>query len=637
MIAAMNKIIIKSAFVAIVIGFSAACANKTLDEANLIDQKNTEKEIAPCRVDFSASQIDVKTVFADRVGDAYNVNWTASQQVAISLNYGAKADASVTPSSDNKTATFSAMIQDDAAAEKTFYAISPASACKSIDNSSRSVTVTVPAIQTCTAGSCDEAAQIVVAKSATAASFPTDPVSLHFTHLTTYMKVKLINLPLGESVTSVSLSSDQKLAGDFVYSFEDGSLAPSANAVSTVEVKTTSAENIWFALAPSSNNITSLTIVVNTVSGKAITREISGLGKALGKGRIAEFSVNMNEPKFVSSAYYLVGDMFSWDDKTKAGIFQKTSADNPVWNIEFTTLVKNQCWKILTQENYDSANIYGEGVRGILGVGVDKSVETEGDLITDPKGAGMIENPGRYVLEIDMSTYKFKITQKSKFEQFFISVDGEERTEANMNKILYPEGDNKYSFIGKFGDETPVGFKFFANPDFIGGTDALAFGVGVGNAVVASGASFIMPDNKYYYVNYDMKARTYSMSLSGQPESEYSSISLIGGWDGWANDVDMQKAGLHNWVLKNHTIAAAADGNNPAFKFRANHTWEPGNPSWGWQTAGEPAVNVTSEDTNVSAKPYNYLVQGGANMKITPGTYDIYFNDISGRFVFVKK
>ena len=56
-------------------------------------------------------------------------------------------------------------------------------------------------------------------------------------------------------------------------------------------------------------------------------------------------------------------------------------------------------------------------------------------------------------------------------------------------------------------------------------------------------------------------------------------------------------------------------------KFRSNHDWNSDN--WGGQPASIAGMIYTAK-------------AGGDNINIPAGTYDIYFNDITGKFMFVK-
>ena len=97
---------------------------------------------------------------------------------------------------------------------------------------------------------------------------------------------------------------------------------------------------------------------------------------------------------------------------------------------------------------------------------------------------------------------------------------------------------------------------------------------------------------------------------------QFEFISLIGDFNSWGADVDLTQVTPHNWYIENFTVAA--DG---GLKFRSGHDWGD-NPNWG--------ATANIGDTN-----YGEGVKGGANITVPAGTYNIYFNDITGKFLFV--
>ena len=137
-------------------------------------------------------------------------------------------------------------------------------------------------------------------------------------------------------------------------------------------------------------------------------------------------------------------------------------------------------------------------------------------------------------------------------------------------------------------------------------------------ALVNSGANaFVCPEKgAYYTLTIDMTAKTYSWTkLDKQDPDAFNTVSLIGGFNDWGGDVDMEQTAPHNWYV-NHTFSSDTE-----MKFRSNHSWDTTN--WGGKVASLAGMIYTAET-------------GGDNLHIPAGTYDIYFNDITGKFMFVK-
>ena len=91
----------------------------------------------------------------------------------------------------------------------------------------------------------------------------------------------------------------------------------------------------------------------------------------------------------------------------------------------------------------------------------------------------------------------------------------------------------------------------------------------------------------------------------------------MGNFCGWnaATELDLEQVTPHNWVKKGAVIAA--DG---GIMFRADHDW------------GTKWCNGVNLDENA----YGTLATGGADNTLSAGTYDVYFNDITGNYLFVK-
>ena len=112
-----------------------------------------------------------------------------------------------------------------------------------------------------------------------------------------------------------------------------------------------------------------------------------------------------------------------------------------------------------------------------------------------------------------------------------------------------------------------------------------------------------------------MNDNTYSWEAV-TPSAEYTSVSLIGDFNGWGGDIDLQqiKKAPHNWYAR-VTIESAG-----GLKFRANHDW---------------TVNWGSADKETPIGETYYFQPGGENINVPAGTYDFYLNDITGRWSIV--
>ncbi len=183
------------------------------------------------------------------------------------------------------------------------------------------------------------------------------------------------------------------------------------------------------------------------------------------------------------------------------------------------------------------------------------------------------------------------------------------RDPANPNKyqITINFGSGGFKLLENFGEWQPqwgpVGNDKITNNELNGGDP---------DAFTVSSAG-------YYKLEVDIESLTYSLKtrdVSSNPT--YSTIGLIGstrtgdasGWD--APDTDLIQSSLnpHIWYIQDIELK---DG---AAKFRAEDAWD---VNWGGDSFPS-AISSSSGDINV-----------------TEGKYDIWFNDLDGNYIFVKK
>ena len=244
-------------------------------------------------VHFRAGTTETRTAFAAPENGLYRTLWTENDsEVLLSLNYGEAVPSAVTVSADGATASFDASFDaSSVAAPYTFYAVSPASAARAISPSRSAWSVSIAAEQTPLPTSVDEAAQLLVAKSASSPAMP-EEVDLHFSHLTAYGRVTLNNLALGEAtVQRVELTFSTPVVGEWYWG-EDGTLT-SNGASHTITLHTDASGDLWFACAPVSVGGETLTLSIYT-DRSYLTKEIAfPEGRSFVSGHVARFSVDM--------------------------------------------------------------------------------------------------------------------------------------------------------------------------------------------------------------------------------------------------------------------------------------------------------------------------------------------------------
>lgn len=139
----------------------------------------------------------------------------------------------------------------------------------------------------------------------------------------------------------------------------------------------------------------------------------------------------------------------------------------------------------------------------------------------------------------------------------------------------------------------------------------------------ANDGNLASPEAGYYTLDCDFKAMTYKWTkCSNQAPATYEKIGLVGGNDDWDNDIFLTQVtntsngefATHLWYALNVKIDKCS-----CVQFRANGKWE---KQWGKGDQGFPygQSNTTSN------------IEG-----VEPGTYNVYFNDITGHYFFVAQ
>lgn len=251
---------------------------------------------------FNALQGSTRAQFGELENGQWPTLWTDNDsELKLSLNYGGAQTAAVSPSEDYRSATFSAEIDfTGTASPYTYYAISPSSAAKALSPSREAWKISIPCVQTPSAGSVDEAAIIIAASSASFnGSQAVGNVDLQFEHLTAYGRISLENLTLtDETLQAVELTtSSAPFVGDWYWKCDassEGHELIDYGASSTLTINTTRCNDIWFGVAPvdMSNQI----VVVRALTDKGVFEKMIEFpdGKKFEAGQCAVFSVDMS-------------------------------------------------------------------------------------------------------------------------------------------------------------------------------------------------------------------------------------------------------------------------------------------------------------------------------------------------------
>lgn len=232
------------------------------------------REDGASKVEFTASELQVKTVFGEKADGEYPVLWTTKEKVALFYNSQTGGQGwtnggqyvAVNPSADGHTAGFSASFTDDGSRSHSFYAMSPLSAFKWMGNEDwngdgadeKILYAIIPHDQTPVPETCDEKAQIVFAKEEFS-EFP-DKVDLTFSHMTAYGLITSLSLPEeATEIVGLTIESDKFLSGEIYcnYNTPETILCNAKTAqkyiyldVNNGGLKAKTLENVFFACTP---------------------------------------------------------------------------------------------------------------------------------------------------------------------------------------------------------------------------------------------------------------------------------------------------------------------------------------------------------------------------------------------------
>ena len=335
---------------------------------------------------------------------------------------------------------------------------------------------------------------------------------------------------------------------------------------------------------------------------------------------------------FIDTNYYLVGQMTDWSLDTKFK-FTHSDADvyeDPVFTIMFTTTADNQYWKIIPQGNVDAGNIWAveNNPKGVVGVEKDGDDAMSGTLLTttskgEKANAGKIAKAGIYQMTINMMDYTYSIKQIA--PEYYLVGALQSWSDQNMSCLMTAETAMVQNFTTKWTGDANM--KIWLGSDF--GKWDNAFGSASGDGVntaegklKAGGGAIVCPEKGAYYTfTADFSTMTYKWTkLANQNPTEFKYVSLIGVGGKWkdGDDIDLKQVAPHNWYLAKQEIPAGG------LKIRADHKWrDDGN--WGF-----------AEGQNYESKGTLITSGGSSNISVPAGTYNIYFNDITGAYAFVE-
>ena len=337
----------------------------------------------------------------------------------------------------------------------------------------------------------------------------------------------------------------------------------------------------------------------------------------------------------VSSAYYYIGTSNGWAACDPTYKLDNGGGDvyaNPVFTVVVPATGEDNWFKIYSQETMD-LGVEDFWTGDFIGFAENGANEMSGNFV---EGAN------------DEIAYAFKIPADIRADKYRLTFDMLNRTfeiepiiELGTPDLwylvgscigngswgnapdalgtalipLYPAIDNYaiLSYVGYF--PAGQGFKLIHTPGNWDEQWGMAGGVLVKND--GNSSNIEVAEDGYYQITYDMDFDALTITKYTGPVGVYGAMGMPGDYQDWnpAGTLMTPMSSVvenHDWVKKNVTYGADTD-----LKFAADGSW-----AVNWGAAGFP-VGVGT--------------QGGANIHVVAGTYDVIFNDIMGAYYFIEK
>ena len=197
--------------------------------------------------------------------------------------------------------------------EYKYAAVYPKTGYNTKADNINAVTLSLPATQTMAEGSYDPNADLMVSMIVTATAQPTEVVPMRFTRLAAVAKlaIKGLSLGVGEVVERVEFTANGKdLAGSIVADLNNPHEFSVDKGVNTVTVATTSAQDVYFTLLPTTLNAGDEYCVAIATNQKVYIKQGSipeGKSLVFEAGMVSRFGVNMADA-VVADKWKLVRD-----------------------------------------------------------------------------------------------------------------------------------------------------------------------------------------------------------------------------------------------------------------------------------------------------------------------------------------
>lgn len=266
--------------------------------------------------------------------------------------------------------------------------------------------------------------------------------------------------------------------------------------------------------------------------------------------------------------------------------------DDPKFTITFETKKADQYWKIIPKKNIDAGNFWADGV---VGPKENGSSSMEGDLTNVGPGAGIIKEPGKYVLTLNMMDYSYTI-EPVNYDPFIYFIGSTDAWKSNDQKLaLVDEDKGTYTGYVYIADPNGAGFEFKFQREqgnWDTAIDANTFVTFKGAAIgVKNGNLGVNAGEGVYYMDVNLSEGTITAT-------KVESMSMVGDFQNW-NIVGPTPM---TWNAEEYCFEATNAGvTDVGWKFVVNKGW---------------SINLGGSINN--------LEQDGANLEVAGNTVKLY-------------
>ena len=413
-----------------------------------------------------------------------------------------------------------------------------------------------------------------------------------------------------EEVSELVLKSIKANSSDIPYTFDE--------ATGIIKVKSAQLDSVVQATTLDRSS------KAHDVTIKTIWAAILTTGEAVPveQETVITLTPNTGTPDIDPKGYAMLGQWQGWDPSNPTWM---TEVEPGVYQAVVTTTVEENWYKFYKGSGFDDASFTWDAVA--LGCANNGDDTTPNLLVwADDPRYGKFETPmirgiGNWVVTLDMNKLYFKYEPKE--TKYYVVGAPQGWSTDNKTCMFYALGNNKYSYTTKWSSQWSLKIwdqDNFGNWDTAWGSASDGSTDATGTLVNSNAGAFGPSDGEVWAtLSFDMGSKQYEWTIIEAPATEYTAISLIGGFNSWSDEGEINLTELegapHNWY------ARATISENTELKFRANHSWD---TNWG------------SDNSAAISEDKYYVTPGGDNITVPAGTYDFYLNDITGNWSIAK-